>query len=173
MTMYEYGGGDLYNVVFYSLIWIILHALIHEYIWEVCYILFILITSIYENLPFYYLSICQLIYHHIYGSHIFFHKSTMYLFQYIFILFIHSSMYSYILLFTSSSLYLSHIFIHTVFHSPILLSVYLLTSSSIYPHYIYLLIHSYISVIIYFRKLYVDFIFQRRRPLNILIQAQW
>ena len=113
MTMYEYGGGDLYNVVFYSLIWIILHALIHEYIWEVCYILFILITSIYENLPFYYLSICQLIYHHIYGSHIFFHKSTMYLFQYIFILFIHSSMYSYILLFTSSSLYLSHILFYS------------------------------------------------------------
>ena len=35
ITMYEYGFGDLYNMVFYSLIWIIIHALIHEYIWEV------------------------------------------------------------------------------------------------------------------------------------------
>lgn len=33
--MYEYGFGDLYNMVFYSLVWIILHAVIHEYIWEV------------------------------------------------------------------------------------------------------------------------------------------
>ena len=35
ITMYEYGGGDLYNMIFYSLIWIIIHAVIHEYIWEV------------------------------------------------------------------------------------------------------------------------------------------
>ncbi len=33
--MYEYGYGDLYNMIFYSLIWIIIHAVIHEYIWEV------------------------------------------------------------------------------------------------------------------------------------------
>ena len=35
-TMYEHGGGDVLNVVFYSLVWIIIHALLQEYIWEVC-----------------------------------------------------------------------------------------------------------------------------------------
>ena len=35
ITMYEYGFGDLYNTIFYSLVWIIIHAIIHEYIWEV------------------------------------------------------------------------------------------------------------------------------------------
>ena len=34
-TMYAHGNGDILNVIFYSLVWIIVHALLQEYIWEV------------------------------------------------------------------------------------------------------------------------------------------
>ncbi|XP_003386011.1 PREDICTED: translocating chain-associated membrane protein 1-like 1 [Amphimedon queenslandica] len=34
VTFYRHGWGDALNVVFYSLIWIIIHAIIQEYIWE-------------------------------------------------------------------------------------------------------------------------------------------
>lgn len=34
-TQYKHGLGDILNVIFYSLIWIIIHALVQEYIWEV------------------------------------------------------------------------------------------------------------------------------------------
>jgi translocating chain-associated membrane protein 1 len=33
-TMYYHGTEDVYNVVFYCLVWIIIHALLQEYIWE-------------------------------------------------------------------------------------------------------------------------------------------
>lgn len=33
-TMYQHGWKDLVNVVFYCMVWIIIHALIQEYIWE-------------------------------------------------------------------------------------------------------------------------------------------
>ena len=35
MTMYYHGHEDMYNVAFYCLVWIIIHALLQEYIWEV------------------------------------------------------------------------------------------------------------------------------------------
>ena len=34
-TMYYHGTEDVYNVAFYCLVWIIIHALLQEYIWEV------------------------------------------------------------------------------------------------------------------------------------------
>ncbi len=34
-TYYQHGPRDGVNVLFYSLVWIILHALAQEYIWEV------------------------------------------------------------------------------------------------------------------------------------------
>lgn len=34
-TYYEHGALDALNVVFYALVWIIIHALLQEYIWEV------------------------------------------------------------------------------------------------------------------------------------------
>lgn len=36
VTMYRHGYGDVHNVIFYSMVWIIIHALLQEYIWEVC-----------------------------------------------------------------------------------------------------------------------------------------
>jgi translocating chain-associated membrane protein 1 len=33
-TQYRHGRGDILNVIFYALIWIIIHAIIQEYIWE-------------------------------------------------------------------------------------------------------------------------------------------
>ena len=34
-TFYQHGILDILNVVFYALVWIIIHALLQEYIWEV------------------------------------------------------------------------------------------------------------------------------------------
>ena len=34
-TFYQHGVLDILNVVFYALVWIIIHALLQEYIWEV------------------------------------------------------------------------------------------------------------------------------------------
>lgn len=34
-TLYQHGLVDIYNLTFYSLVWIIIHALLQEYIWEV------------------------------------------------------------------------------------------------------------------------------------------
>ena len=34
-TFYRHGELDVINVVFYALIWIAVHALVQEYIWEV------------------------------------------------------------------------------------------------------------------------------------------
>jgi hypothetical protein len=34
-TFYEHGVLDALNVVFYALVWIIIHALLQEYVWEV------------------------------------------------------------------------------------------------------------------------------------------
>lgn len=35
-TYYRHGLSDILNVVFYGMVWIIIHALLQEYIWEVC-----------------------------------------------------------------------------------------------------------------------------------------
>ena len=32
---YKHGPGDFLNVIFYAMVWIIIHALLQEYIWEV------------------------------------------------------------------------------------------------------------------------------------------
>jgi len=34
-TFYRHGPKDAINVIFYSVLWIIIHAVVHEYIWEV------------------------------------------------------------------------------------------------------------------------------------------
>lgn len=34
-TYYHHGLSDVLNVVFYGMVWIIIHALLQEYIWEV------------------------------------------------------------------------------------------------------------------------------------------
>ena len=34
-TLYRHGPKDVINVLFYSILWIIIHAAIHEYTWEV------------------------------------------------------------------------------------------------------------------------------------------
>ena len=34
-TFYRHGPKDAINVLFYSVLWIIIHAVVHEYIWEV------------------------------------------------------------------------------------------------------------------------------------------
>ncbi len=34
-TFYQHGWKDVLNIAFYSLVWIIIHALVQEYIWEV------------------------------------------------------------------------------------------------------------------------------------------
>ena len=36
VTYYMHGPFDVFNVVFYAMVWIIIHALLQEYIWEVC-----------------------------------------------------------------------------------------------------------------------------------------
>ena len=33
--LYRHGVKDAINVLFYSILWIIVHAVIHEYTWEV------------------------------------------------------------------------------------------------------------------------------------------
>lgn len=35
-TYYRHGLSDVLNVLFYGMVWIIIHALLQEYIWEVC-----------------------------------------------------------------------------------------------------------------------------------------
>ena len=34
--MYRHGLLDLNTVVFYTLIWVVIHAVLQQYIWEVC-----------------------------------------------------------------------------------------------------------------------------------------
>ena len=36
-TMYLHGVGDLLNIFFYMLVWIIVHAMLQEYLWEVIF----------------------------------------------------------------------------------------------------------------------------------------
>ena len=36
LVMYRHGLLDLNTVVFYTLIWVVIHAVLQQYIWEVC-----------------------------------------------------------------------------------------------------------------------------------------
>ena len=36
LVMYRHGLLDLNTVMFYTLIWVVIHAVLQQYIWEVC-----------------------------------------------------------------------------------------------------------------------------------------